>query len=315
MDHLIKDKAGRVFVKDVETNVDPKRLKGLLNPTRWGLLKKLAEKPSYPSRLAKELQLDEQIVYYHIRELKKNDLIKLARTEVHGGAVAKYYSPTVRVFALELPGGEEKLANFPIKRQPPKLRGFLNPFIISGKFNSKLVVGSPDPHGKYQVRSRDSHYGTELALFLGQFAEFPEEEPIVKLDIEIKSEKKYEENLIIVGGVLTNTITGEFNNYIPIKFQSENFPFRGIISEKTGNKYMEGSHGIIAKFPNPKARDKSIIVLAGNKVEGTFAAVLALTKFHKKLLSDYNEEDTWAKVVQGLDMSGDGKIDFVKILE
>jgi len=64
-----------------------------------------------------------------------------------------------------------------------------------------------------------------------------------------------------------------------------------------------------------KEDDKSIILVAGNKVEGTLAAVLALTKFHNKLLEDYNTEDTWAKVIQGLDMSGDGKIDFIKILE
>lgn len=315
MDQLVKKKADRFFVKDVETDVDPKRLKGLLNRTRWDILKRLAEKPTYPSQIARELRLDEQIVYYHIRELEKNKLIKIERTEMLGGALAKYYSPTSRVFALELPGGEERLADFPVKKQPKVLKDFLNPLITSGKFNAKIVVGSPDPHGKYQVRARDSHYAIDLAMFIGQFVDLPENNFTVKLDVDVKSENYYNHNLILVGGILTNTITEEFNSYLPARFQSEKFPFRGIISEKTGEKYTDDTHGIIAKIPNPKSPDKKLIVLAGNTVNGTKAAVMALTRFYDKVLSDYKNEDTWVKVIQGLDLSGDGKIDFVKVLE
>ena len=315
MDQLVKKKAERFFVKDVETDVEPKRLRGLLNPTRWEILKKIAEKPNYPSQIARHLRLDEQIVYYHIRELLKNKLIEIEKTEMLGGAMAKYYRPTARVFALELPGGEERLAEFPIKKQPQVLKDFLNPFIVSGKFNAKIIVGSPDPHGKYQVRARDSHYAIDLAMFIGQFVELPQNNFIVKLDIDVKSENFYDNNLILVGGILTNTITEEFNNYLPAKFQSEKFPFRGIISEKTGDKYVENAQGIIAKIPNPKFPDKKIIVLAGNTFNGTKATVIGLTRFYEKVLSDYKNEDTWVKVIQGLDMNGDGKIDFIKVLE
>lgn len=315
MDHLVKKKAERFFVKDVETDVDPKRLKGLLNSTRWNILKKIAEKPSYPSQIARDLKLDEQIVYYHIHELEKNKLIDVERTQMLGGAMAKYYVPTSRVFALELPGGEERLAEFPIKKQPKVLKDFLNPFMTSGRLNATIVVGSPDPHGKYQVRARDSHYAIDLAMFMGQFVELPKNNFTVKLDIDVKSENFYNNNLILVGGILTNTITEEFNNYLPVKFQSEKFPFRGIISDKTGEKYTEDTHGIIAKIPNPKFPDKKIIILAGNTFNGTKATVIGLTRFYEKILADYKNEDTWVKVIQGLDLNGDGKIDSVKVLE
>ena len=314
MSQLIKKQGNRYFVKEVEPEVNPRRLKGLLNPIRWKILTNLAEKPSYPSQLAKSLELNEQIVYYHIRELEKNKLIQVRRTQMMGGATAKYYTPTARVFALELPGGEEKLANFPVKKEPTKLKNFLDPFIRSGKFNSKIIVGSPDPHGKYQVRARDAHYSIDLALFLGEFIELPKNFS-VKLDVDVKAEKDYNNNLILVGGILTNTITDEVNNYLPVKFQSEKFPFRGIISKKTGNSYMEDSQGIIAKIPNPFATNKHILILAGNRVNGTKAAIIGLTRFYDKILANYENEDTWVCVIDGLDLNGDGKIDSIKILE
>jgi len=314
MAQLIKRRANKLFVKEVELETNPKKLKGLLNPISWEILKLLAEKPSYPFKLAKDLKINEQIIYYHINKLEKNKLIKIIKRQPLGGSVAKYYSPISRVFALELPGGEEKLANFPIKKQNSKLKDFLIPFIQSGKFNAKIVIGSPNPHGKYQVRARDSHYAIDLALFLGQFVEFPKKFS-TKLDIDVKAENYYSDNLILVGGILTNTLTEEINNYLPVKFQTEKFPFRGIISKKTGNKYTEDSQGIIAKIPNPKDNDKSIIVLAGNRFNGTKAAIIALTRFYEKVFADYENEDTWVRVIEGLDLDGDGKIDSIDILE
>lgn len=231
-----------------------------------------------------------------------------------GGALAKYYFPRESAFALELPFGEEALAELPFRKEPEKLKKFLYPFASGGKFSASIVVGSPDPHGTHQVRARDSHYGVDLALFFGQFAEMPEEFS-TRLDIDIKAENRYRQNLILIGGVLTNVITSEINGYLPAKFDMETFPFRKIVSESTGKSYTEDNCGIIAKIVNPHDREKSILVFAGIRAGGTKAAVLGLTRHYEAILKKYSDEDNWACVVQGLDMDGDGKIDSVKVLE
>ena len=47
---------------------------------------------------------------------------------------------------------------------------------------------------------------------------------VVKLDEDAKAEKELEDNnLIIIGGPGTNIVSSEFNRYLPIKFNEENF--------------------------------------------------------------------------------------------
>jgi hypothetical protein len=55
--------------------------------------------------------------------------------------------------------------------------------------------------------------------------------------------------------------------------------------------------------------------LAGNKAVGTKACVLALTNFWKKTLERYRGEDSFAVVIQGFDLDGDGKVDSIEVLE
>ncbi len=66
---------------------------------------------------------------------------------------------------------------------------------------------------------------------------------------------------------------------------------------------------------NPWDKTKRIIILAGNKAVGTKACVLALTNFWKKTLQKYNGEDTFAVVIQGFDLDGDGKVDSIEVNE
>jgi predicted P-loop ATPase len=89
----------------------------------------------------------------------------------------------------------------------------------------------------------------------------------------------------------------------------------GLASRKTSSVYTADAVGLVAKIINPWDKTKRIIVLAGNKVVGTKACVLALTNFWKKTLKDYNGEDMFAKVIQGFDLDGDGKVDSIEILE
>lgn len=314
MPRIIKKRNGNYYVKKVRLVDKPEKLKGLMNNTRWKILKMIAERPRYPAEIAKELGIHEQKVYYHINQLKKSGIIEIRGKEERGGALAKYFTVKDYAFALELPFGDEKLLDFPLQEEVENLNEFLNPFVRNGKVNGKIVVGSPDPHGPHQVRARDGHYAIELALFLGQHAALPENFS-VKLDVDTKAENNYNENLILVGGVLTNIITSEMNSYFPIKFDLENFPFRNIISEKTNENYTEDTCGIIAKIPNPKNMEKSILVLAGNRYVGTKSTVLAFTRYTKEILKNYENEDTWGKIIKGKDMDGDGKVDDIEILE
>ncbi|MCK5289461.1 MAG: helix-turn-helix domain-containing protein [Candidatus Aenigmarchaeota archaeon] len=314
MAQIIKEINGKLFTKNAVLVNKPEKLKGLLNDTRWKILKLIAEKPRYPAQIAKELKLHEQKVYYHIKQLEANGQIEVKTKKEYGGTIAKYYTVTNHAFALELPSGDMKLADFPMKNESEKLKSFLFPFVNNGNLNSNIVVGSPDPHGPHQVRARDGHYAIDIALFLGQIVTMPKTFTTI-LDIDIKSQGKYDSNLVVVGGPLTNLITSDINNYLPVKFKIDNFPFRGMTSQKTTKTYSEDNIGLIAKIVNPHNTDKSILLFAGNRFNGTKAAVLALTRFTEIVLENYNGEDNWACVVEGLDIDGDGRVDSVKVLE
>ena len=314
MAQLIKEVNGKLFTKNVKLESNPEKLKGLLNESRWKILKLLAEKPRYPADIAKVLGLHEQKVYYHIKQLELNGLIEVKHKQERGGVLAKYYSITNSAFAFELPYGDVKVADYPIKTQSEKLKMFMYPFVNAGNLNANIVVGSPDPHGQNQVRARDGHYAIDIGLFLGQFISMPKEFT-ARLDIDIKAENNYSTNLILIGGPLTNIIVQEINNYLPVKFKLDKFPYRGLVSEKTNKNYDEDSIGLIAKIVNPMNTEKSILIIAGNRFSGTKAAVLAMTRHTEKILENYNGEDNWACIISGLDMDGDGKIDNIKIVE
>ena len=310
--YLIKEIEGRRFLKKVKIFESPEKFRNVFHPLRWKILALLAEKPMHAAEIAKLLDEQEQKIYYHIKQLESSGLIKIVKKLDIRGTVAKIYAPSARAFAFELPG-EEAPVEFPLKKRSEKVLRFLYPHVISGKFNGVIIVGSPDPHGPYQVRARDGHYAIQLAHWIGQYAD--SEEFIVKLDVDVKAERSWDRNLIVVGGILTNVVTTEINKYLPVKFSERSFPFRRIVSEITGKSYDDEKCGIIAKIPNPFHEGKSIIVLAGVRNIGTKASILALTKFSEKVLEDYEGEDTWARIVKGLDLDGDGKIDNIEVLE
>lgn len=145
------------------------------------------------------------------------------------------------------------------------------------------------------------------------------EEFAIKLDVDVKAEKEEKNNLILVGGPGTNLLTQEVNEHLPIKFNmqpsEQGFLFGGMFSKKTSRVYTADVAGLVAKIVNPWDEAKRVIVLAGNKAVGTKACVLALTSFWKKTLKDYNGSDTFATVIQGFDLDGDGKVDSIDVLE
>lgn len=305
-------------VKDIALFDRPERLKAVLNMLSWQILKLLGEGEMYPIEIAKKLGIHEQKVYYHIRKLAEAGVIKIVKEEEKKGATAKFYKVSFPAFGVELPFGNRRVTTLGAPIMDQKLKQFLTPFLQNSVFDGKIVVGSPDPHGPFKAMARDGHYAAYLSFFLGQHVKLPDDF-VIKLDVDVKAEKEEKNNLILVGGPGTNLLTEEVNEYLPTRFSVKStehgFLFGGLISQKTGNVYTSDTIGLIAKIDNPWDKNKRIIVAAGNKAIGTKACVLALTKFWKETLKNFNGIDSFASVIQGFDLDGDGKVDAIEVLE
>jgi len=315
---LLSSEPTRYEAKDIVLFDHPEMLKAVLNKLSWRILELLGENEMYPIEIAKKLGVHEQKVYYHIRKLTESGVIKVVREEEKKGAMAKYYKVSFPAFGVELPFGNRQIALPSAPSLDEKLKQFLNPFMKDSLFDGKIVVGSPDEHGPFKARARDGHYAAYLSLFLGQFVWLPEDF-VIKLDVDVKAEKDENNNLILVGGPGTNLLTQEVNEFLPIRFSmtstEHGFIFGGLFSKKTGKVYTRDSVGILAKIMNPWDKNRRIIVIAGNKSVGTKACVLALTKFWKEALKNFNGEDSFATVIQGFDLDGDGKVDAIEVRE
>ena len=315
---LLQDNGNMQEVKEISIINDSQKLKMILGSLSWKILTMLSKKEMYPLEIARQLGVHEQKVYYHIRKLAKAGAITVVREEKKKGATAKYYKTVSPAFGIEFPNGYKEIQNLCLLSIDKQLQEFFKEFISNGVFDGKIVVGSPQPHGPFKTSARDGHYAAHLALFIGQFAKMPTEFA-VKLDVDVKVEKEEKNNLILVGGPGTNLLTQEINEYLPIKFimhsSEQGFLLGGLSSKKTLQVYTADSAGLIAKIVNPWDKTKRIVVLAGNKAVGTKACVLALTNFWKKTLAKYHGEDTFAVVIHGFDLDGDGKVDSIEVNE
>jgi len=315
---LLQDNGNTQEVKEISIMNDSQKLKMILGGLSWKILTMLSKKEMYPLEIARQLGMHEQKVYYHIRKLAQAGAIAVEREEKKKGATAKYYKTVSPAFGIEFPDGYKAIQNFCLLSIDKQLQEFFTEFISNGVFDGKIVVGSPQPHGPFKTSARDGHYAAHLALFIGQFAKMPTEFA-VKLDVDVKVEKEEKNNLILVGGPGTNLLTQEINEYLPIKFimqsSEQGFLLGGLSSKKTLQVYTSDVSGLIAKIVNPWDKTKRIVVLAGNKAVGTKACVLALTNFWKKTLEKYKGEDTFAVVIHGFDLDGDGKVDSIEVNE
>src|SRR3989344_6047465 len=269
------------------------------------ILKAIANEAKYPADIAKELKVHEQKVYYHIRNMEKAGIIKIAKKETKQGAVANYYTLTEPAFVVKFKDLEstQKISQFRNEST------YLEPFIKNGKLDSLIVVGSPDPHGPDKARSRDGYYGIDLALFLGTFLNYVPSFN-VKLDTEVH-DKDLEGNLILIGGPITNKITNKVNAKLPIRFENGNI--KSGISNET---YPQDEVGLIVKIRNPFNKDKGILVVAGKRYSGTRAAIIAFLKNFKKITEgNIHNPNINARVVEGVDLDSDGIVDDVEFRE
>ncbi len=316
---LLQDDGTTQKVKEISIMRDSQKLKMILGKQSWKILTMLSEKEMYPLEIARQLDVHEQKVYYHIRKMAKAGAIKVEREEKKKGATAKYYKTVSPAFGIEFPKGYTTIHSLSLQSVDKQIQRFFSEFVDGkGVLKGKIVVGSPIPHGPFKTSARDGHYAAHLTLFLGQFAKMPVDFAI-KLDVDVKVEKEEKNHLILVGGPGTNLLTQEINDYLPVRFNmqssDEGFLLGGLSSKKTSRVYTADAIGLIAKIVNPWDTTKRIIVLAGNKAVGTKACVLALTIFWKKTLQQYGGDDTFATVIQGFDLDGDGKVDSIEVME
>lgn len=304
---LVVEKRNDALYSLPAEELNSRQIKALSSEVALKIMFLLAAKPLYAMEIARELKIEEQIIYYHIHNLQKAGLIKILKKEEKQGATAKFYSVAKPSFIIKFKSFETASKLSSANESP-----FLYPFIEDAKLNALIVVGSPDPHGPEKARSRDAYYAIDLALFLGTFLNYAPREN-VKLDTEIK-ENDLKNNLILVGGPIVNKITNKFNQYLPIFFNSKKkWSVESKLSKKT---YVNDEAGIIVKMRNPFNKSKFVLIIAGKRYLGTKAAILALLKSFDKISKGnaYNKNCS-AKVVEGIDLDADGIIENIEFKE
>jgi hypothetical protein len=187
---------------------------------------------------------------------------------------------------------------------------FLKPFVEGGKLNTIIVVGSPDPHGRYGVQASDGYAAIDLALFLGSFLESVK--PNYKLDTQITNDD-LKNNLILIGGPKANIWIDKINKKLPVYFDEKRD--WAIISKFSGAIYLEDETGIVIKMKSPFKKNKEILILSGRRFKGTRAATLALIKYANKLAEGKKFSEGVARIVKGIDRDSDCIIDDVEFLE
>lgn len=298
-----KQKTFSLDAKDIELD----KVAGLGSKLAKRILQSIVDEEKYPKLISKELKENEQKIYYHIRNLEKAGIIKVTKQETIHGTTAKFYrvaEPALVVRFKELVPSQE------ISATDEKVASFFRPFITDGKLDAMIIVGSPDPHGPEKARSRDGYYGIDLALFFGTFLNYVPE-IMVRLDTET-TKQDMKENLILIGGPITNRVTEEFNKQLPIYFAAD----KNIHSKISKTSYSSDETGIIVKIPNPYNPEKAVLVVAGKRFSGTRAAITAFLKGFRQIYSGNRfKPNVIAKVVEGLDMDSDGVVDAVEFRE
>ncbi|MBI2659792.1 S-layer protein [Candidatus Woesearchaeota archaeon] len=269
------------------------------------ILNLLAKEPMYPIDIAKALKVHEQKIYYHIRNLEKAGIVRIARKETKQGATANFY-------ALSEPAFVVKFRDFESTSKIAQIRNeseFLEPLIQDGQLNALIIVGSPDPHGPDKARSRDGYYGMDLALFLGTFLNYVPKFN-VKLDTEVR-EDDLNNNLILIGGPVVNKVVEKVNAKLPIRFEEGNI--KSTVSNET---YPQDECGLIVKARSPFNKDRFVLVVAGKRFSGTRAAIIAFLKDFKKITNgNIHNPSIKANVVEGIDLDSDGIIDDIEFRE
>jgi len=291
--------------------VEPADLSIFSNGLAMKIIAELGKKPLCAMDLAKKLGQHEQKVYYHLRKMKDAGIVRLERSESRYGMTAKIYALVSPVIVTKLyDGGYQTTPSTEV--QNPEIKEALEPFVLNGKLNAKIVIGAPIPHGSYGATARDGVHIIDLALFIGKFLNGNSMNSY-KLDVEV-NEKDLKGNLILIGGPKINAVVNRINKELPIHFDAENE--WTIMSKLTGNNYNYDDDAVIIKLKNPFNKKNEILLLAGRHSRGLRSAIIAFTQHMEEIWKGNIENDKMiAKVVRGLDKDSDGIVDSVIFME
>ncbi len=279
-----------------ENNIQ--RLRFILQEERWKIIQCLEEGPAYTKQIASKLGYNWAKTYYHIRLLKENGLIEVVDEKTISGATAKLYALKPQNFKLSIANGFGRH----IKSFPQQL---FSKFKKGNRFDGIIIVGSPEPHGPFNAQARDGWIATIMGWYLGRFFELPKI-PILT-DVEVRKRKEEKNNLVLIGGPISNLVTRDINSFLPIFFESDPWGLR----DPNGEIHTDVSVGLVSRVPNPNDESKAILVLAGISQKGTHTAILAVTKERIPLPPD---DTPFAAIVRGIDTEGIGDIGDVEIL-
>lgn len=308
---LIDSNENGKFAYDSLLISDPTKLSALNNKLSLRIIKALAENPCCALDIARKLKVHEQKVYYHLKNLEKAGIVYTISSERRHGMIAKIYSVVSPVVAAKLfEKGTEIKEDFNTQFSSQALINFFTPFIENGKFNAKIVIGDPYPHGKYDTGGSEGAHITDFLIFLGELLnDFSH--PNYKLDTEITQEE-LKNNLILIGNNRTNTVIDKLGQNLPVYFDSEKI---SIISSKTKNVYKDDGTGVVLKTKNPFNTKKSILLVGSLRSRGIRTSTISILNYVEKIFKNLKNTDEIFIIAQGLDKDGDGIIDEAKILE
>jgi len=164
-EYLLREEHGELLFSPSKSLSVPDGPKHLSHDLKIKILKNLNKKSMYPSELAVKLGIHEQNLYYHINHMLKSGILEVAQRKEIRGTVAKKLKPTSMNFSISLSKDWQPLAKLTKQRKKTKIESFYKNFELQGRFNGKIVVGSPDPHGPFKARARDGHYATDLSKY------------------------------------------------------------------------------------------------------------------------------------------------------
>ncbi|MHA2223814.1 MAG: ArsR/SmtB family transcription factor [Candidatus Hodarchaeales archaeon] len=279
------------------TQISPKKAQILTHDIRWQIMELLSkDELLYAKRISEILEISEQKVHYHLTQLRDAGLLIPIGVQSIKRGRAKLFKPVARQFILSLASLATPNSETAFERVISKN------FCQHGQLSGKIIVGSAEPHGKYDAISRDGYLIGELCWYLGNHLPLQKEgislsQIITDVDYE-KIKTDHKNNLILIGGHITNTLTAHYNKFLKKKFDIQ-FIENKIVS---GNEeFSSPTHGLISLFRNPQDPEYKVMILAGVRSLGTQAAIFCITSDFCDSLSNKHE---FATILQGKSRDG-----------
>jgi len=288
-----------VFVEHKHVNI-------LSNDLALQIVSKLAQSKACAMDLSRELKQHEQKIYYYLRKLEEAGVIKKVGTERRFGMIAKMYTSVSPIAATKLYDDGDIITSSNNGKNP-HLHKLLSPFVENGKLNAKIIVGDTYPHGKYNKPDLFSLFLIDFFLTLGGRINNLSTQSY-EIDVFIKKGELEENNIILIGNNMSNTIIESINDKIPVYFTNH----ETIKSKITNKEYNDPRVGIIIKCDSPFNTNKKMLLVGGTTCRSMRAANMALISKLKEISDPHSNFNI---IVEGLDTNGDGIIDDAKILE